>query len=146
MNWGHKITLVILIFIISMLVMVFIAFKQNNEMMDDNYYEKEIKYQSLIDAAHNLNAVSDEVILIKTPNGLQLKIPVVLKSDFKNGKIEFLSNNDHGKDKLLNFLPDSSGLFFINKSAISPGSYKVRIAWDNNNKSYYREQNLILAP
>ena len=48
MNWGHKITIVILTFIIGMLGMVYVASKQTNEMFDSNYYEKELKYQNYI--------------------------------------------------------------------------------------------------
>lgn len=144
MNWGHKITLVIIIFIITMLAMVFVAFKQTNEMVDSNYYEKELKYQSLIDAAHNLNAVSNEVILSKNPDGLLVTIPMALTNNFENGTIEFLRNDDEKKDITLSFKPDSQGLFLIHSSKVSPGSYKVRIKWDSDKKSYYREQNLML--
>lgn len=144
MNWGHKITLVIVVFIISMLAMVFVAFKQTNEMMDTNYYEKELKYQSLIDAAHNLNAVSNEALLTQTGEGLRLSIPPALAGNFENGSIEFLRNNDEKKDITLSFKPDAQGLFLIPPSRVSPGSYKVRIKWDSDKKAYYREQNIVI--
>ena len=48
MNWGKGITLVIILFIITMLGMVYVASKQTNEMVEANYYDKELKYQNLI--------------------------------------------------------------------------------------------------
>jgi hypothetical protein len=54
MNWGHKITIVIIVFLVGMLGMVFIALRQNNEMIDDDYYKKELAYQQVIDAKNNL--------------------------------------------------------------------------------------------
>ena len=45
MNWGHKILIVYATFIIAMLGMVYVASKQTNEMQDENYYVKELKYQ-----------------------------------------------------------------------------------------------------
>ena len=42
MNWGHKITIVIVLFLTAMLGMVYYASLQNNEMIDDHYYQKEL--------------------------------------------------------------------------------------------------------
>ncbi len=145
MNWGHKITLTIVVFIIAMLSMVFIAFQQNNEMMDDNYYDKELKYQSLIDASQNLNEESSDTLIEKTEKGFLITIPAKLRTNFKNGKIEFIGNEDRKKDFTLKIEPDSMGLFLIEPAKLSRGSYKVRILWENEGKSYYREQNLTVS-
>jgi regulatory protein YycI of two-component signal transduction system YycFG len=58
MNWGRGLTLFIVGFILAMLGMVYIAFKQSNEMIEDNYYDREVKYQEIIDAKSNLNPYS----------------------------------------------------------------------------------------
>jgi hypothetical protein len=50
MNWGHKIAIVIAAFVIGMLSMVYFASQQTNEMIDDNYYQKELAYQDIINA------------------------------------------------------------------------------------------------
>lgn len=144
MNWGHKIILVIAVFIVSMLAMVFVAFQQDNEMIDDNYYEKEIHYQSLIDASHNLNEVSSADLIKQTEKAFVVTIPLKLLANFANGKIEFISNDNRKKDKILKLEPDTKGLFFINGSMLFPGSYKVRINWESSAVSYYKEQNLTI--
>lgn len=142
MNWGHKITLVILAFITAMLSMVYVAMRQTNEMMDKNYYEQELKYQALIDAAQNLNAISHEPVVQQNAEGLVLQIPEVLLSGFKDGKVELLKSDDQAKDISLNFSPDSNGLFLIKKSELHTGSYRARIRWSSQGKAYYREQEL----
>jgi len=144
MNWGHKITLVIIIFIVSMVAMVFVAFNQTNEMIDENYYEKELKYQSLIDASRNLSLVYDSNIVFQNAKTLIVKIPKSLFNDFGKGKIEFIKNDNKKQDLTINFRPNTSGLFIINKTKMFFGSYKVRIRWENNQKLYYKEQTILI--
>ncbi len=145
MNWGYKIATVIALFVIIMLSMVYFAFKQSNEMMDKNYYQKELKYQSYIDASHALDSISTDTLLRCNDANVLLQIPPILALDFNNGNLEFIRNDDQSKDVLLAFTPDASGLFIIDKSRFSMGIYNVRVEWMSKNKSYYREQNLSIA-
>lgn len=144
MNWGHKIAIVIIAFILIMLGMVYVAYRQTNEMEDTNYYEKELKYQSKIDAANNLNEAGGDSILSQDNRGVIVHIPGALMTDFKNGRIEFLRSDSEQKDFNLNFAPDTSGIFLIDRSKFSYGIYKARIQWENGTKHYYKEQAIFL--
>ena len=145
MNWGYKIMLVIICFILAMSGMVCVAFKQTNEMIDSDYYGKELRYQELINAAHNLNSVSNSQILIQKENKIFLEIPMGTFNEFKEGKIEFLRNSDQSKDKLISFIPDQNGAFSLSVDKFSNGMYKSRIKWTNGSKDYYREQNIMIS-
>lgn len=144
MNWGKGITLVIILFIITMLGMVFYASKQTNEMVENNYYDKELKYQSLIDASKNLNVISIDSLIVQEENQLKVVIPNALVNGFKDGNIEFLSNDAEKKDTNIAFSPDSSGNYIIPRNDIKSGYYNARIKWVSNEKNYYREQKVII--
>ena len=45
MNWGNKITLVFIGFVILVITMVIFSMKQEFHMVEENYYEEEIAYQ-----------------------------------------------------------------------------------------------------
>lgn len=49
-NWGHCIAVVLVIFASSILVFVYVASKQKNELVTEKYYEKAVAYQQRIDA------------------------------------------------------------------------------------------------
>lgn len=144
MNWGKKISIVIAVFIISMLSMVYVAFQQTNEMMDDHYYEKELKYQSNINAAENLNLMSKATLVAQNKEFLELIIPQESAAKFEKGQIQFVKNDDQKKDLMVTFIPDASGSFRISKSNLFLGYYLMRIQWISAGKSYYREQNIIV--
>ena len=144
MNWGKGITLVIILFIITMLGMVFYASKQTNEMVENNYYDKELKYQSLIDASKNLNVISTDSLIVQEENQLKVVIPNALVNGFKDGNIEFLSSDAEKKDTNIAFSPDSTGNYIIPRNDIKSGYYNARIKWISNEKNYYREQKVII--
>jgi len=52
-NWGHCIAVVLVIFASSILVFVYVASKQKNELVTEKYYEKAVAYQQRIDAEKN---------------------------------------------------------------------------------------------
>lgn len=142
MNWGYKILLVIIGFVLTMLSMVYFSYKQNNEMIDTNYYEKELKYQALIDASNNLNNVTQDTLIKQDLNSISIKIPSVLMSNFSKGKIEFIKNDNEKKDIVFNFSPDTNGIFKMDLERFSKGYYTARINWENAKTAYYREQKL----
>jgi hypothetical protein len=144
MNWGHKLTVVIGIFILAMLSMVYLAFQQTNDMVDTNYYDKELKYQLKIDAAQNLNAASTEVLVTQFEKKVKILLPKNLIKNFANGKLEFLKSDDKRRDLNLSFQPDTAGQFIIDGKRFVRGLYKVRLQWESEDKSYYREQDLML--
>jgi hypothetical protein len=144
MNWGHKLTVVIGIFILAMLSMVYLAFQQTNDMVDTNYYDKELKYQLKIDAAQNLNAASTEVLVTQFEKNVKILLPKNLIKNFANGKLEFLKSDDKRRDLNLSFQPDTAGQFIIDGKRFVRGLYKVRLQWESEDKSYYREQDLML--
>ncbi len=144
MNWGHKITFVIIAFITGMLGMVFLAFRQTNEMVDSNYYEKELKYQDLIDASKNFNIASYDTLISQNKDSLVVKIPTQLLGDFSNGSLEFIRNSDQSRDLLYHFTPNSVGNFFLGKEKFIAGMYMVRIHWNSLGKSFYKEKSIFI--
>lgn len=144
MNWGYKILVVIIAFMIAILSMVFVAFRQTNDMLDENYYEKEMNYQSLIDAAQNLNLVNDSLLINQNESYVIVHVPRTLISNFEQGNLTFLRIDDKRKDFTFDFKPNEEGILQIEKFKFIPGTYKARIKWRNLGKDYYREQNLIV--
>ena len=144
MNWGYKIMIVIIAFIIAMMSMVFVAFRQTNDMLDENYYEKEMNYQSLINAAQNLNLVTDSTLINQNESYVMVNIPKTLFSNFEQGNISFLRIDDKRKDVTFDFKPNEQGVLLIEKFKFTLGAYKARVKWRNLSKDYYKEQNLII--
>jgi hypothetical protein len=144
MNWGYKITIVIILFIAGMAVMVSIAMKQKNEMIDDHYYVKELKHQGQIDAENNLNALAEKLTIIDVNNQLKVHLPLASIDSISQGTIIFLRSSDQSKDRNFPLNPNKEGNQWIEKNNFVKGQYTVRISWQSNRKPFYFEQSYFV--
>ncbi len=139
MNWGYKILAVVIIFLVGMLSMVYVAFRQTNEMIDDNYYDKELKYQQVIQAKENLNVYSSDSIIYKEDHNLIVKIPNEIGADLQSGSIYLIRMSESNKDQKIQLKTDKEGKQIIDCSSFTKGEYFYRISWNLLNKDYYQE-------
>src|SRR6187551_3519393 len=144
MNWGHKLTIVIVLFLVVMLGMVIFATMQTNEMIDDNYYQKELEHQSIIDAKQNLVNVSSNNLVSQTLSEVVITLPPGTFESLEKGNIELLRNDSKGKDIQLAIVPNGSNRWAIPKSSLLKGMYKSRIKWTNGGKEFYKEENVFV--
>jgi hypothetical protein len=144
MNWGHKITIVIVLFLIAMLGMVYYASIQNNEMIDDHYYQKELVYQDVIDAQQNLMNLSADNLVSQTMYEVVVTLPAGSFEKLETGNIELLRNDSQSKDVQQAIIPNGSNRRTIPKSSLSKGVYKARIKWSNGGKQFYKEESVFV--
>jgi len=144
MNWGHKITIVIVIFLVGMLGMVYYASLQTNEMIDDQYYQKEMVYQQVIDAQQNLQDISDDNLVSQTMYEVVFTLPPGTFEKLEKGNIELLRNDAKSKDVQLAIVPNGSNRRVISKSTLSKGVYKARIRWTSDHKEFYKEESVYV--
>lgn len=144
MNWGYKILIVILLFVGGMGVMVSIAMKQKNEMIDEQYYVKELQHQGQIDAENNLNALDETLTLEEQSDALVLHIPSASNDNISDGTVIFLRPSDQSKDRRFLLEPNKEGFQKIAKSNFIKGQYKVRISWKSDHKPYYDERSIFI--
>jgi hypothetical protein len=53
MNWGYKIAITFILFGALIIFMVVKSFQQNIDLVTDDYYQEELKYQQQIDKLEN---------------------------------------------------------------------------------------------
>lgn len=138
MNWGHKILAVIILFVCAIGFMVYVASQQKNEMFDENYYEKELAYQSVINAKNNL-AKEDEPIISQLEKYLEVKFDTRFISNIQNGKLEILRPSDQSKDIHAEIILDSLGITRLPLEQFITGVYKIRMSWTSSTIPYYYE-------
>lgn len=144
MNWGYKIAVVIIVFVIGMLSMVYISMQQENEMFDENYYAQELQYQSLIDAKNALNQIKTDPLIIQDQQLVTIQLPVTSFEKIQEGTIDFLKQDNKKFDKKYSLAPDSNGKFLVQKSDLKKGVYKVRVKWTNQKQLYYSDENIFI--
>ncbi len=143
-NWGKLIFITILIFLGSLGYMIYVAYQQNNDFYDEDYYAKELVYQDNIDASEHLDNISSQPLLHKDSNSLFIQLPKLTYEEIKAGEIYFLRSNDKTLDKKIKLLPDLKGYQSIDNKSLQKGYYNVRISWQNGDKKFYREEKIFI--
>ncbi|HMN33325.1 MAG: FixH family protein [Chitinophagaceae bacterium] len=139
MNWGYKILTVVILFLVGMLSMVYVAFKQTNEMIDENYYEKELVYQQIIQAKENLHKYSTECVIQKENENLVIKLPIEIGAELQSGTINFIKMSESDEDKKVHLNTNAEGSQIIDCSSFAKGEYLYRINWSHSNQDFFQE-------
>lgn len=144
MNWGYKILVVIIVFVVGMMTMVYISMQQTNDMLDENYYVQEKKYQSLIDAQAALKKIQTTPLLEQDEQVVKIQMPASSYENAKDASIQFLKPDNQKLDVEMAFEPNDSGQYSISKSQLVKGVYKVRVKWSNEGTLYYSDDNFYV--
>ncbi len=137
-NWGHGIILALGSFIafILFMILVFPNGQQNADMVSDDYYSDELNYQEVIDAKKNANLLIDSLQYQQLASGIKVNFPQSISPE--KGKIHFdlYRTNDSNLDVQKDLTLDSQKSFSIPKQILSPGSYTLKVKWNQDKKPY----------
>ena len=144
MNWGNKILLTFIVFGAGMFYLVYRSLSTQYELVEKDYYNSELRYQQVIDGTNRVNQLSSPVKVEQTANGITLELPSEMKNKTISGDIWFYCSYDAKRDKRFPLTITSEGSQLFPSSAILPGSYIVKINWDNEGNNYFSEKNLTV--
>jgi hypothetical protein len=142
MNWGTKIVLGMIAFMLFIIAMVIYMFSVhgNDALVDEDYYEKGINYNQeynakqnvIVEAAQPTINIGKMQLIIQLKDSadyeLKLKRPSTVKDDIlKKG-------NTVG----------SSNLILVETKKMYSGLWFLELKWTINNKEYFFKKNIIL--
>jgi hypothetical protein len=143
MNWGYKILLVYILFVIGIMWMVFTSSSQKVDLVAPDYYAKELKYQEIIDAAKRAGALSSPV----TCNIVNQEIKIIFPKEFAgkkiSGEVNLYCPSNENKDILRPFdIRDT--LLTIPIPSANKGLHEVQIHWQSDEIKYYFEKKIFI--
>jgi dynactin complex subunit len=115
---------------------------KTNEMVTDNYYEKELVYGEVLAKKKNADTMRVQVQIIKDTDGLRISFPKYI-TDMK-GKINLYKPDNSKLDQEFTIRLDSNYNFKIPKDKYIPGRWDIFIDWESNNVLYFIEKKLNL--
>nr|AOR51183.1 hypothetical protein [uncultured bacterium pAM1] len=144
MNWGTWIVISFIVFAAGTFAMVYISMSTRVDLVTDDYYEKELRYQEHIDLVKGTNALDGQVTLDLTDAMVRLKFPNIGTRDAYSGSIQFFRPSDKGSDFTLPVAVDSSYGQSVPAALFSKGLWRVKMSWIVGNQHYYSELPLMM--
>jgi len=144
MNWGHKLLIVILCFVGMMAYLVYKSARADFQLVENDYYKNELKYQEVIDGTKNASQLKTPVRIERSGDKIVVQLPDEMKGEKINGSLWFYCAYDSKRDRRLLFSPDSNGAQSFDTALFATGNYTVKLEWTSNNTAYYKEEKLSL--
>jgi hypothetical protein len=141
LNWGHKLTFFMLAFMLFIIVMVYQISVQKVDLVDENYYERGMLYQSDINKYAASKEVPHELSYNNTVKLLLFKVND--KQTFA-GTLTLYRPNDASLDVTVPFQLDSLGCYTYQTSNLKKGVWKATFEWTFGGKLMATEKQILL--
>jgi hypothetical protein len=140
MSWGYRVTIIVLGFVAFMTFMVVQAFRQDFDLVAEDYYARELKFQDQIDKQTNHNQLNDPISCTVLDEHLILAFPSELSDQTIQGELYFFRPSDAGKDVKMAIATNPGGIQLVDRNLLSQGYYRLQIDYSAGGSKYYSEK------
>lgn len=144
MNWGIRITILYISFVLLIVVLVSLSMNQKVDLVSSDYYEKELKFQDKIDGANNFNQLNAPISLKAKQKLIEINFPTEFAAKSIKGNVWVYRPSDASLDIKDSISINASGQQNIFSEKLKRGLYKVQLEWTMDGKKYFNEQDLFM--
>ena len=142
LSWGYKIMFVYIAFVAGMGFLVLKASSQKFDLVTNDYYDQELKYQQVIDQAANSSRLSAPVTIERNKGELKISFPNEMKRKKKLVDFYLYYAADAKKDFRRSFELDENEIVQALPVGMK-GMYELKLSWEAEGVKYYFEQKLF---
>ena len=144
-NWGTGIVLTFVLFAAGIFYLISICTQENNDLVSDDYYSREIAFQSQIDKEKNADQLVHplHVSFDKSADLISISFPNQEHSMIE-GNIHFFKPDNAALDFDVNIATDSLLQQVVSAEKMKRGLWRAQVDWKSNGKSYYEEKNVVI--
>lgn len=144
MSWGYRVTFITAGFVCFMSFMVISAFRQNFDLVAEDYYGKELKFQGQIEKHANHLEMKEQVICKVSDSTLRIEFPKTIAQHTITGDVLFFRPSDLKMDVKQSISCSDEGVQEFPIELFSKGHYQVQIDYASGGKKYYCEQDIMI--
>ncbi|MBL8000704.1 MAG: FixH family protein [Flavobacteriales bacterium] len=129
LNWGHGIFAALALFIGMMAWFMVRAINNPEELVTEDYYKEELRYQERIDGKGMAAAAGEPVRCEAGTGRVDVIFPAAVKGAKVTGTIRFMKPNDSRADRVVPLVIDSAGRCAVDTRDWMLGAYHVEVDW-----------------
>jgi len=115
------------------------------DLVANNYYDNEIRYQKELDLLNRTRQIAPTAAVAYDANQRNLIIALpVLPSQSAVGKVRLYRPSDERLDQSLPLALDPHGVGRFDAKSLSPGLWKIRVEWNVNGQDYLLDRPVIV--
>ena len=142
-NWGHKILIVYLVFVGGILLLAFKSSQQKFDLVQQDYYGAELKYQEVIDATKHATELGVELNTAVRGSFLHIILPPIFQKSETIGEVKLYCIADE-KGDMTKQIKSMNGQFALEMLTTMKGNYTLKLTMQNKGVDYYFEKKIML--
>ena len=142
-NWGHKILMVYLFFVGGILLLAFKSSQQKFDLVQQDYYGAELKYQSVINATKHASELGADLGVLVRGSYLQITLPPTFQKSETNGVAHLYCIADE-KGDMTKQIKSNNGELVLAILKTMKGNYTLKLTVQNKGVDYYFEKKIML--
>ncbi len=142
-NWGHGMAATLVAFGALIIGLAVGTFRQNIDLVEDDYAESEVRYQDRQMRAARGNELETPLEIAKVGEEIVLRIPTSLVESFGSAKVYLFRPDDQKFDRVYEAAFEADGLMRISTAELLPGVWKVVLDLDRP-QGYYKVETLYI--
>ena len=130
------------LFFVGMASVVVIAATHRDHLVNDNYYEQELKFQSQIDSSARTQKSGATIAYDAGSSSVVIALPVAQLAQKFSGVINLYRPAEPKLDREFQLEPKADGTQTLDVSKLTPGLWLVRAKWNAAGETYFLEQKI----
>jgi hypothetical protein len=144
-NWGTAIVIAFVCFISFIMYFVISMStdkKYNHDLVVEDYYQQELKYQNDINKEENSKTLTTNISWEKTKEGIIIKFPKELDDNNIKGKV-FLYRPSNKQLDFETTISLSKHNLLIPDKRLLDGRWNIKVDWVYNDKAYMYKSEIV---
>jgi len=143
-SWGKGIFLLYTGFVLITLALVAFAMTKKVDLVTDNYYDKELKFEQHIKKQKNSEGLNKKPAIEQKGNSIKIIFPKEFNPGKITGMLKLYRPSDSEKDSSFAIKTDAKGEQEVSLERFLKGRWKLQIDWRYDNVEYYSEESVFL--
>ncbi|MFA5417795.1 MAG: FixH family protein [Bacteroidales bacterium] len=140
-NWGTKLALWIVVFVLAILFLVYLTFKNDIILVEKDYYPKGLQYQARMDEMANAKSENAVFQILQNQDELIIAFPDVR---LDSGNLLFFRPSDSRMDRNFKIRQTDSNHVQLPIRQFTKGKYILKSEWIYQGKKYYSEKIIFI--
>ena len=133
------------LFFAGMASVIVIAATHRDHLVNDHYYEQELKFQSQIDSAERAQKSGAAIAYDSSSSSVVVTLPVAQLAQKVSGTIDLYRPSEPKLDREFPLEPRADGKQTLNVSQFAAGLWLVRAQWNAGGQNYFLEQKITVV-
>ena len=142
-GWGWKIGLLYGGFVVMMVGLVVASSRQNVDLVSNDYYVDEIKYQGVLDASKNEAGLAGAITVHADSGKVVIEFPAEFDKSIIKGNVVFYAANNKDWDRDMGISVNDNKMI-VPRSGLQRALYQLKVTYSVDGKEYYYQTQIDL--